>query len=148
MYGCLVGWLNSGATALMIWHHLLKVGNFHGTSLEHHFYSQTIKNKNKICPPASFSEKKSPEKHIINFFALLEKLQIFTGNLNAQDIPQGYDMYSSTIADVLSDPQLHTPMTLGLFAKWGSGKSVLINRLQGTLMVKKLEAKYCKGSFF
>ena len=42
---------------------------------------------------------------------------------------EGYEVYSSTIADVLSEPSLHTPITLGLYAKWGSGKSFLISKL-------------------
>ena len=51
--------LNSGTPALVIWHHLLKVGNFYGTSSEHCFYSQKVKKiKIKSRPPASFSEKK------------------------------------------------------------------------------------------
>ena len=62
---CLVyGWLNSGALALAIRHHLLKVGIF----MEHRFYSQKVKKiKIKSRPPASFSKKKVPEKHIIKF---------------------------------------------------------------------------------
>ena len=48
---------------------------------------------------------------------------------------QGYEVYSSTIADVLSEPSLHTPMTVGLFARWGSGKSFLIGRLRSMLSV-------------
>ena len=56
---------------------------------------------------------------------------VFTsGHLNAEDSIQGYDIYSSTIADVLSDPALRTPICVGLYAKWGSGKSFLIERLQ------------------
>lgn len=55
---------------------------------------------------------------------------IFSGHLNAEESIQGYDLYSSTIADVLSDPALKTPITVGLYAKWGSGKSFLINKLQ------------------
>ena len=54
----------------------------------------------------------------------------FVGHLNAEDSIQGYDIYSSTIADVLSDPALRTPICVGLYAKWGSGKSFLIERLQ------------------
>lgn len=46
---------------------------------------------------------------------------------------QGYELYSSTIADVLSEPSLHTPITVGLFARWGSGKSFLISRLRSNL---------------
>uniref|UniRef100_A0A146L198 Kinase D-interacting substrate n=1 Tax=Lygus hesperus TaxID=30085 RepID=A0A146L198_LYGHE len=42
----------------------------------------------------------------------------------------GYDLYSSALADVLSDPSLSMPITVGLFAKWGSGKSFLLNKLR------------------
>jgi len=55
------------------------------------------------------------------------------GNLNADETVQGYEVYSSTIADVLSEPSLHTPITVGLFARWGSGKSFLIGRLRSML---------------
>ena len=57
------------------------------------------------------------------------------GNLNADETVQGYEVYSSTIADVLSEPSLHTPITVGLFARWGSGKSFLIGRLRSTLAI-------------
>ena len=43
----------------------------------------------------------------------------------------GYDLYSSTLADVLSDPSLRLPIAVGLYAKWGSGKSFLLERLKG-----------------
>ena len=36
VYACLDGWLNSGAPTLVTRHNLIKVTNFHGTSLEHH----------------------------------------------------------------------------------------------------------------
>ncbi|TMW43156.1 hypothetical protein DOY81_011764, partial [Sarcophaga bullata] len=42
----------------------------------------------------------------------------------------GYELYSSALADVLSDPTLTTPITVGLYAKWGSGKSFLLNKLK------------------
>jgi ankyrin repeat-rich membrane spanning protein len=41
----------------------------------------------------------------------------------------GYDLYSSAIANLLSEPGLKTPLCVGLFAKWGSGKSFLLGRL-------------------
>ena len=43
----------------------------------------------------------------------------------------GYDLYSSALADILSEPSLSTPITVGLYAKWGSGKSFLLNKLRG-----------------
>ena len=46
----------------------------------------------------------------------------------------GYDIYSSALADILSDPSLNTPITVGLYAKWGSGKSFLLGKLQSKLL--------------
>ena len=65
-------------------------------------------------------------------------LCLYVGNLNADETVQGYEVYSSTIADVLSEPSLHTPITVGLFARWGSGKSFLIGRLRSMLAVLTL----------
>ncbi|CAL4201954.1 unnamed protein product, partial [Meganyctiphanes norvegica] len=42
----------------------------------------------------------------------------------------GYDLYSSSLADILSEPSLSMPISVGLFAKWGSGKSFLIRKLR------------------
>lgn len=42
----------------------------------------------------------------------------------------GYELYSSALADVLSEPTLTTPITVGLYAKWGSGKSFLLTKLK------------------
>ncbi|XP_054258040.1 kinase D-interacting substrate of 220 kDa B isoform X3 [Macrosteles quadrilineatus] len=42
----------------------------------------------------------------------------------------GYDLYSSALADMVSEPSLSMPITVGLYAKWGSGKSFLLNKLR------------------
>lgn len=47
-----------------------------------------------------------------------------------EDSILGYDLYSSAIAEILSEPSLHTPITVGLYAKWGSGKSFLLSQLK------------------
>lgn len=46
----------------------------------------------------------------------------------------GYDLYSSAIANLLSEPTLKLPICVGLFAKWGSGKSFLIGKLKDDLI--------------
>ena len=58
---------------------------------------------------------------------------ILTGKLNASDAENllGYEIYSSALADILSEPGLMTPITMGLYAKWGSGKSFLLDKLRG-----------------
>jgi len=44
----------------------------------------------------------------------------------------GYGLYGSALADILIDPGTALPLTIGLFAKWGSGKSFLIGKLKGS----------------
>ncbi len=41
----------------------------------------------------------------------------------------GYDLYSSALANILTEPSLAMPVTVGLYAKWGSGKSFLLGKL-------------------
>ncbi|KAK2701464.1 hypothetical protein QYM36_019879, partial [Artemia franciscana] len=45
----------------------------------------------------------------------------------------GYGLYGSALADILIDPGTALPLTIGLFAKWGSGKSFLIGKLKDEL---------------
>ncbi len=44
----------------------------------------------------------------------------------------GYDIYSNVLADILCEPNLSLPVTIGMYAKWGSGKSFLLNKMKGT----------------
>lgn len=64
------------------------------------------------------------------------------GRLNTNEDNEnmlGYDLYSSALADILSEPSLSTPITVGLYAKWGSGKSFLLNKLRGKFaMIHKI----------
>ena len=56
------------------------------------------------------------------------------GRLNTNEDNEnmlGYDLYSSALADMLSEPSLSMPITVGLYAKWGSGKSFLLSKLRG-----------------
>ncbi|XP_023333553.1 kinase D-interacting substrate of 220 kDa [Eurytemora carolleeae] len=45
----------------------------------------------------------------------------------------GYDLYGSALADILTEPSLSMPITVGLYAKWGSGKSFLLKNLRKEL---------------
>ncbi|KAK6168546.1 hypothetical protein SNE40_021058 [Patella caerulea] len=58
-------------------------------------------------------------------------------NLNATDAENllGYEIYSSALADILSEPALITPISIGLYAKWGSGKSFLLGKLKSEMKV-------------
>ena len=45
----------------------------------------------------------------------------------------GYEIYTSALADVLCEPSLTMPLTVGMYARWGSGKSFVLRRLQGNI---------------
>lgn len=63
---------------------------------------------------------------------------MISGRLNTNEDNEnmlGYDLYSSALADMLSEPSLSMPITVGLYAKWGSGKSFLLNKLKGNASV-------------
>lgn len=49
----------------------------------------------------------------------------------------GYDLYSCALAAILSEPDISMPITIGLYAKWGSGKSFLLNKVTGMFRVEK-----------
>jgi ankyrin repeat-rich membrane spanning protein len=64
------------------------------------------------------------------------KFIILKGHLNmTEDSILGYDLYSSALAEILSEPSLNTPITVGLYAKWGSGKSFLLAQLKGKFIL-------------
>ena len=48
----------------------------------------------------------------------------------------GYEVYTSAFADVLCEPSLSMPLTVGMYARWGSGKSFVLRRLQGITLRK------------
>ncbi|XP_069130680.1 kinase D-interacting substrate of 220 kDa B-like isoform X1 [Argopecten irradians] len=76
--------------------------------------------------------------------------------LNANDGENllGYNIYTSALADILSDPSLNTPITVGLYAKWGSGKSFLLGKLQSEMKsftkesVEEHFTPFCLALFF
>ncbi len=61
-----------------------------------------------------------------------------TRRLNANEdgeIMLGYDLYSSALANILTEPSLAMPVTVGLYAKWGSGKSFLLGKLRDEMKI-------------
>jgi len=45
----------------------------------------------------------------------------------------GFDIYSDVLADVVCEPNLSLPLTVGLYAKWGSGKSLLLPKIRESM---------------
>ena len=67
-----------------------------------------------------------------------------------EDSILGYDLYSSALSEMLSEPSLHTPITVGLYAKWGSGKSFLLSQLKAEMksFARLTRVVYLKTNFF
>uniref|UniRef100_A0A1I8A8N2 ANK_REP_REGION domain-containing protein n=1 Tax=Steinernema glaseri TaxID=37863 RepID=A0A1I8A8N2_9BILA len=49
------------------------------------------------------------------------------------DTMLGYDIYSNVLADIVCEPNLTLPLTVGLYAKWGSGKSLLLSKMKDAM---------------
>ncbi|CAD5215858.1 unnamed protein product [Bursaphelenchus okinawaensis] len=45
----------------------------------------------------------------------------------------GYEAYSDVLADIVCEPNLSLPLTIGLYAKWGSGKSFLLPKIRESM---------------
>uniref|UniRef100_A0A914DMY8 KAP NTPase domain-containing protein n=1 Tax=Acrobeloides nanus TaxID=290746 RepID=A0A914DMY8_9BILA len=45
----------------------------------------------------------------------------------------GYDVYGDVLADIVCEPNLSLPLTIGLYAKWGSGKSLLLPKMRDSM---------------
>ena len=60
----------------------------------------------------------------------------------------GYELYSSALADMLSEPSLSMPITVGLYAKWGSGKSFLLSKLRGIFRFQSFLFCSSRHSYF
>ncbi len=44
-----------------------------------------------------------------------------------------FDPYAKTLADILGDPNTHTPLTIGVFGTWGHGKTSLMRMVRKRL---------------
>lgn len=97
-------------------------------------------NKNKETP---YNIDMSYNKTILGQIFGARKLNTNEDNENLL----GYELYSAALADMLSEPSLSVPITVGLYARWGSGKSFLLNKLKGNNPIRMLMCHYSVRSF-
>ncbi len=57
----------------------------------------------------------------------------FNADLNRMELPSGQGSFIMALADFIGDPSLATPLTVGLYSRWGAGKSVILHRIQGEI---------------
>lgn len=67
-----------------------------------------------------------------------------SGDLHRMELPSGHDKFVMALADFISDPSLSTPLTVGLYSRWGTGKSVILQRIYGESMSLLILVKLVK----
>ncbi|NKB81911.1 MAG: SUMF1/EgtB/PvdO family nonheme iron enzyme [Nitrospirales bacterium] len=62
----------------------------------------------------------------------------------------GFEGYAKTIADIIANPENHTPLVLGIYGTWGSGKTTLMKTVQDRLGQHERTIPYrsCKTVWF
>lgn len=92
------------------------------------FYISFRKNQNKISLVQKSEKIKLP--YVLLSFSSLSLTEHLSPSESDGDM-LGYDLYSSALADILSEPTMQPPICVGLYAQWGSGKSFLLKKLEG-----------------
>lgn len=58
----------------------------------------------------------------------------------------GFDAYRDAVLDLIRDPNTRTPLTIGLFGKWGSGKTSLMEFIKRELDLENTRAQKDKAN--
>ena len=56
----------------------------------------------------------------------------------------GHDAYTTSLAELLCEPSLEMPLTVGVYARWGSSKVHFFKRLQGKIITYGFQDSCCK----
>jgi len=96
-----------------------------GVLLKNPKHSQLLYKPNR-AGETPYNIDASNQKTILSLLFGSRKLNT---NLDTENM-LGYDLYGSALADILTEPSLSMPITVGLYAKWGSGKSFLLSKLR------------------
>ena len=68
-----------------------------------------------------------------NTTTLQKSIQIITDNPQKENLAFNFDAYSNTIAELIATKTNKTPFTIGIYGKWGTGKSTLMNAIKNKL---------------
>ena len=66
--------------------------------------------------------------------------QICGNDFDSMDASNQQDILVTTIGDFVVEPSLTIPMTIGMYSRWGSGKSTYMQRLMGKFYVIAIAA--------
>ncbi|MBT7599967.1 MAG: hypothetical protein HN560_02710 [Anaerolineae bacterium] len=67
-----------------------------------------------------------------NFIEINLRTRILTDQPNGPD-RLNYQRYAVAFADLITNPELSTPITIGVYGEWGTGKSFLMKKIKDTI---------------
>lgn len=83
---------------------------------------------------------KSSSKPTILFSEINQRLRIINDLTTGFD-RLNYSRYASAFADLVTNPEMSTPVTLGIFGEWGSGKSFLMGKIKEEILAQQKKNK-------
>lgn len=82
------------------------------------------------------------EDGLLNTKAFIEtskRIKVITDQPTGADKLK-FSLYSDAFADLIANPEMNTPITIGIYGRWGSGKSFLMGKIRDA--IKKPRAKW------
>jgi formylglycine-generating enzyme required for sulfatase activity len=71
----------------------------------------------------------------------VKPVSIISDNPELESVKFGYDAYARTIAGIIANKKNKTPLVIGVYGSWGSGKTTLMKAVIDILRSKPLEDK-------
>ena len=60
-------------------------------------------------------------------------VKIYSDTPTNQNIKFGFDIYADTLAGLIANPENETPLVIGIYGSWGTGKTTLMNAIRDRL---------------
>jgi len=74
-----------------------------------------------------------------SFIETSKRIRVITDQPTGPD-KLNFSRYADAFADLIANPEMNTPITIGVYGKWGSGKSFLMGKIKDA--IKKPRAKW------
>ena len=78
---------------------------------------------------------------INNVVEINRRTRIITDQPNGTD-RLNYSRYAAAFADLITNPEMATPITIGIFGQWGSGKSFLMGKIKEAIQLPQQKRRW------
>lgn len=84
--------------------------------------------------------------------AAYKPVKIISDNPERKNIAFGFDAYAKTIAEVIVSKNNNTPLVIGIYGSWGTGKTTLMEKIRDLLadneLIENQKFRKCKSVWF